>query len=280
MLRFWSALFTQKIDLYSKYDKHKFMQTEVKDKAINILLKKFEEGKQKNIRWSQRAFAQRLGLSSGALSEILQGKRLLSSQLKRKISSHLQLSPLEEVDFFEDELPNHLKQQRLEYYKISDDQFRMISDWWHYAILNLVNTRNFTPSIPWIAQRLGLDELRVKEAWSRLFELGHLKKVGKKVIRTFARLETSDHLFNLSIQKSHLQDLELIEKSLRHVPVDLRDHTSMTVTLNKKNLKKAKELIRIFQDQFSKEIETLPGDEVYKLSVAFYPLTQNATNKK
>ena len=58
------------------------------DKAVILLIKKYEEGKQRNVRWSQRAFATRLGLSSGALSEILQGKRILSAQLKKKIYKH------------------------------------------------------------------------------------------------------------------------------------------------------------------------------------------------
>ncbi len=244
------------------------------DKAVILLIKKYEEGKQRNVRWSQRAFATRLGLSSGALSEILQGKRVLSAQLKKKISSKLQLSPIEEVAFFEEDLPEHLRTQRLDYYKLTNDQFHLISDWWHYAILNLTNTKDFKASIPWIADRLGLSLTVTQEAWDRLFRLSHLKKQGKKVIRTYARLETTDNLLDLSLQKSHLQDLELIEKSILNVPVDLRDHTSMTVVINKKSIIKAKELIRLFQDRFAQDVEVDQGEDVYKLSVSFYPLTK------
>lgn len=247
------------------------------DKAVVLLLKKFEEGKQKNSRWSQRAFAGKLGLSSGALSEILKGKRILSSQLKKKISSKLQLSPLEESDFFSEELPDHLKTQRLEYYKLSNDQFHLISDWWHYAILNLINTKDFKPSVSWIAERLQLSPKVVDDAWQRLFRLQLLKKEGRKVLRTFKRLETSDDLVNLSIQKAHIHDLQLIEKSILEVPTDLRDHTSVTMVINKKSMKKAKELIRLFQDRFSEEVETANselGEEVYKLSMSFFPITK------
>jgi uncharacterized protein (TIGR02147 family) len=253
-----------------------------KDKAVILLLKKYEEGRQKNARWSQRAFAVRLGLSSGALSEIFQGKRILSSLLKKKIAAKLQLSPLEESEFFADELPEHLKSHRLEYYKLSNDQFHLISDWWHFAILNLLQTRDFKANVPWISKRLGLSEKVVQEAWDRLFRLGHLAKDGKKIVRTFPRIETSDNLFDLSIQKSHLEDLELIERSLREVPVELRDHTSMTLVMNRKSITKAKELIRIFQDRFSEEVEptpSSPGEEVYKISISLFPLTQLSENK-
>ena len=43
-------------------------------------------------------------------------------------------------------------------------------------------------------------------------------------------------------------------------------------------MKKAKEMIRLFQDQFSSEIETKPregpADEVYRLSISLFPLTK------
>ena len=83
----------------------------------------------------------------------------------------------------------------------------------------------------------------------------------------------------MSLQKSHLQDLELIEKSILDVPVNLRDHTSMTVVINKKSILKAKELIRLFQDRFAQDVEVDQGEDVYKLSVSFYPLTK-VTNKR
>jgi transcriptional regulator with XRE-family HTH domain len=244
------------------------------NKAIVLLLRKFEESKQKNARWSQRSYAAKIGLSSGALSEILQGKRPLSSRLKKKISSKLQLSPTEESDFFEDDLPGYLKTNRLDYFKLTTDQFHLISDWWHYAILNLMNTKNFKPNKIWISERLGLSPSTTEEAWDRLLRLNLIKKDGKKFIRTRTRLETSDDLLNLSVQKSHLQDLELIEKSITQIKPEFRDHTSMTVVVNKKSIAKAKEMIRLFQDRFSAEAEVNDGDEVYKLSVSFFPLTK------
>lgn len=249
------------------------------DKATALLIQKFEESKRKNPRWSQRAFATRLGLSSGALSEILQGKRVLSTQLKKKIVDKLHLSPMEQSDFFEEELPLHLRAARLEYHRLSTDQFHLISDWWNFAILNLINTKDFKPSIRWISKRLNISESAAQESWERLFRLGYLIKNGKKIARGKPRLMTSDDFLNLSIQKSHLEDRKLIEKSLIEVPVDLRDHTSMTFVMNKKDIKKAKELIRSFQDQFSEQIESPMGDEVYKISMSLFPLTQINQNE-
>lgn len=245
-------------------------------KALDILLRKFKESQLRNPRWSQRAFAQKLGVSSGALSEIMKGKRPLTSSLKKKIASVLQLSPAEQLDFFGDDIPSTLKPARFEYFQLSVDQFHLISDWWYFAILNLLKTKGFKPQHDWIAQRLQIPVKLVSESWDRLFRMGHLKRVKGKVIREHARIETTDNLFDLSIRKAHIEDLKLIEKSILDGHTDNRDHTSMTVVINKKNMKKAKDLIRLFQDQFSEVVEVKDnelGEEVYRLSVSFYPLT-------
>jgi len=248
------------------------------DKATSLLLKKFKESQLRNPKWSQRAFAVKLGLSSGSLSEIMTGKRPLTPKLKKKIAEILQLSPAEQMDFFDEDLPQSMKAVRHEYFRLSEDQFHLISDWWHFAILNLVKTKGFSSEHSWIARRLGLTTKVVAEAWDRLFRLGFLKRSQGKVLREHPRIETSDDLFDLSIRRAHLEDTKLIEKSLLEVPVSLRDHTSMTIVMNKKNMKKAKEMIRLFQDQFSEEIEpnakSGPGEEVYRLAISLFPLTQ------
>src|SRR5688572_20475018 len=88
-------------------------------RATAILLRKFQEVQIKNPRFSQRAFAQKLGVSSGALSEILKGKRSLSTSQKKRMADTLQLSPQEQLDFFEDDLPENLRPVRREYFKLS-----------------------------------------------------------------------------------------------------------------------------------------------------------------
>lgn len=248
-----------------------------------LLQKKFRESQLKNPRFSQRAFAQKLGVSSGALSEIMKGKRAISAAQKKRMAEALQLSPQEQLDFFDEDLPENLKPVRHEYFRLSVDQFHLISDWWHYAILNLLRTKGFQPEQSWLATRLGLPTKVVTDAWDRLMRLGHLKRVNGKVTREHPRIETTDDFFDLSVRKSHVEDLKLIERSLLEGRVDERDHTSMTIAINKKNMKKAKELIRIFQDQFAEEVEVGPrelGDEVYRLSISFFPLTKPRLNPK
>ncbi len=78
--------------------------TKTSDRALEILLQRLEDSKARNSSFSLRAFAQRLDLSSGALSEVLNGKRPLSIAIKKRIAPKLLLSPQEELEFFQCEI--------------------------------------------------------------------------------------------------------------------------------------------------------------------------------
>ncbi len=242
--------------------------------AIIILLQKLEEAKQRNPQFSLRAFAKKLGLSSGQLSEILNGKRTFTPLIKKKIAERLMLSPQETLDFFGSDLPGKMKSTPDNRLTLSQDQFHLISEWWYFALLCLAKTKNFKNRPEWMSKRLGLSLNIVKEAWDRLFRLGYLEKKGQQIVQKQPNLKTTDNLLDLSIRKSHVEDLKIIENSLLEVPLELRDNTSCTFIIDKEDLPKAKEMIRIFQNQFLNQIGKETGDEVYKLSVALYPLTQ------
>jgi uncharacterized protein (TIGR02147 family) len=244
------------------------------DSALQILLAKLEEAKARNPRLSLRAYAQKIGISSGALSEILNGKRPLTNAIRRKLAPKLLLSPQESLQFFREDLPEELSATADDRATLNHDQFHLISDWWYFGLLSLMQTRGFKSTTNWMARRLGLKEHIVNEAWERLLRLGYLKKVGARVVQGQGYFKTQDGLMDISIRRSHLEDLKLIENSLLDVPIDLRDNTSCTFVIDKKDLPKAKEMIRIFQAQFLKQVSHDVGDEVYKLSVSLYPLTK------
>ncbi len=253
------------------------MQTESRDRSILILQKKLQEAQVRNPRLSQRAFALKMGLSSGAISEVLSGKRALSHQMKLKIAARLHLSPKEEIDFFQIESTESDTSAQQGYVELSNDQFHLISDWWHFALLNLIHTKGFKPQLNWFSKRIDVSREVLSEAWDRLIRLGFAEKNSSGAyVKKFPQLASSDELLNLSVRKSHLEDLKLAERSLLDLPIEIRDHTSFTLTVNKKDIKKAKEMIRVFQDQFGKKIETIPGEEVYRLNIAFFPLTQTS----
>ncbi|MCB0412007.1 MAG: DUF4423 domain-containing protein, partial [Bdellovibrionales bacterium] len=129
--------------------------------------------------------------------------------------------------------------------------------------------------LQWLSQRLGLDPITVREAWHRLLRLGFIKKAhSANFQRTDSGTETPGEVTNISLRKSHLQDLKLIEEALLELPVELRSTTSVTLSMELSDLAKAKRLIDEFHDRFLELMESKAGDEVYRMSISLFPLTK------
>lgn len=247
-------------------------------KAVSLLRQKLEEAKLRNPRLSLRAFAQKVGVSSGALSEILAGKRGLTLKTRRRIVERLGLSPLEQRQLIASEFTT--SQSAKAHFQLTSDAYHLISDWWHFAILNLIKTLDFRPEVPWIAKRLGLSREIVKESWLRLFRLGYLTKTTTGVVRKYPKLASTTDIPDFSIRRSLIGDLQLIEHAIVDVDVHEREVNAMTLAIRKKDMPRAKEAIRRFQDEFSDLIESDQADDVYRLSIAFYPLTVRSKESK
>ena len=257
-------------------------QIQVRD----FLNRKLFEIQARNPNYSLRSFAQKLGMNSGALSLILSGKRNVSRKWVNRVADRLFLSPDERAEllssFFEKDrigraVPiTHFKSKGL---VLNADQFRLIGDWYHFAILSLLNTNDFKNDARWISARLGISVKTASEALVRLKRLHLIQEgPGKKLKRTQERVQTTDDILNLSLQKNQIQTLELAQKSIEATPVELRDFTTLTVATHPQKLKEAKALIRKFQDELDTLLEDVPEKtEVYRCSIELFPLTQKET---
>lgn len=240
------------------------------EKLQHTIGEKLLEIQSRSESYSQRALAKRLGLSSGALSEILAGKRKISAKLAKRLADRLELGPAERKRLgIGESLPREPE------FLLSADTFQLISDWWHFAILNLTLVEGFRSNTAWIAARLGLPFGKTKEAIERLIRLGLLKKDRNgRLTRTHKALRTSDHVRDLAVRKAHRSDLMLIERSLENVPIQLRDLSSVTFTLDPGMLPSLVAILRDFQDEFMERAESVKGKEVYRLAMHLFPLTR------
>lgn len=247
----------------------------------NQLRDHFTEAQRKNSGFSLRAFAQRLKISPSSLSEILNGKRKVSQQLAAKILQNLGCDPREQNQILS--LFGNLSKKDLGFtdktkdaLKLSADQFHVIGDWFHFAILSLSETRGFRAEPLWIAKRLGIQVPIAESALERLHRLGLIQwNRGKKTLRlTHTKFSSSDEITDQAIRRSHQGDLEISLKALAEIPLERRDFTSMTMAIDAGKLPQAKKLIREFQSQMSAFLETGAKTEVYKLCVHFLPLSR------
>lgn len=218
----------------------------------------------------------------GALSSIMNGKRNVSRDLAERITRSLLLDPQkrsEILELFPEKKKNKKEKSDVQftsrYLELEASKFKMIAEWEHYAVLSLMNTKNFQDDFGWISERLGITESRAIEVIKRLLEVGLIKRnEHDKLVRTQASVRSSDDTVNLSLRKSHESTLELARDSLNRDDIHERDFTYMTLALNPEKITIAKEMIRKFQDELAEILESGDQKEVYRFSTQLFPMTK------
>jgi uncharacterized protein (TIGR02147 family) len=116
--------------------------------------------------------------------------------------------------------------------EISLDTFKIISDWYHFAILELTEISGFKSNTTWIAQRLNISFKTAEEAIERLLDFGLLEKNQFGVLtQTHKSLATPSGIPSSEIKKHHRQILAKAEESLINDPVSERDFSTMTLAI-------------------------------------------------
>ena len=251
----------------------------------------FAQLQRKNPAFSLRAFALKLDISPSALSEIMAGKRKISQKMAVKLLDRMYLDPQESDEIkklFEVKASGQTEEsadgknvlqkykKNINFLKLSSDQFNVISEWQHFALLSLMETKDFESDHEWMAQRLSLSVPELQKTLQRLIDLNLVTKKYNRYMPTNESLITSDDVSNQAVRKSHYEDLKFAEKVLDHCPVELRDFTAVTVAADKAKIQEAKQMIREFQDRLTQFLEDGDKSEVYKLTFYMYPLSHSS----
>lgn len=230
---------------------------------------------QKNPRYSVRAFAKLLRLDSSSLSQILSGKRRASPKLVARLCDSLSAEPELRNTLLRSTLPaeaeppkgNHYNQLRL-------DTFALISDWYHYAILDLSLTAGFKSTPSWIARRLGITATEATLALERLQRLGLLKMRDGGLMKADVNITNfSAEVTTPALRRFQNQSLNLALEKLETVAVDERDYSVMTMAIDPARMAKAKEMITEFRRKLCRFLEAGEKKEVYHLAVQLYPIS-------
>ncbi len=231
----------------------------------------FLNAKGKNAKYSKRAFARKLGISHGPLVEIMSGKRNISIRMAKKLSENLLLSPKQMDLIFSN--PKKKGVAANEEVELKEDHFNLISDYNHFALLNLITIKNQSHSPKELANRLGSTEDKIKLMIQRLCRLKMIEIKAGRIIRAKVAFKTTDEVSSLSIKASHRALLEKCSHSLDNTPLELHDFSSITMAINTKKLKAAKNLLKNFQDELASLLVDGKADEVYTLNMQLIPMS-------
>ncbi len=250
----------------------------------NLLRSNLLLAQRKNPKYSLRSYSKKIGIHVGALSYIINGKRNVSKTLAEKITRKLLIDPQKRNEILSlfPEKRKYLTTAQKEaatpeplFLQIEASEFKLIAEWEHYAILNLVKTKDFQSDTEWIAKRLGITQTRVRDVIERLLILGFIQKdIQGNLSRIAANIRSSDDTVDMSVRKSHDENLDLARESLHRDTIKERDFTSMTMAIDPAKMDAAKEMIRKFQDQIYELLTKGEQSEVYRISIQLFPLTK------
>ncbi len=246
--------------------------------CLEILKREFEQRRLRNSSYSLRAFARDLQVSITALSEVMAGKRDLSRKNLGRMIEALHLSPVECEMLLDRKIER--TPQELARLHLQDEEFRLIADWYHLAILNLAKIKDNKAKPAWVAQRLGLSMAEATEALARLRKLKLLEVKAGRLVRTAAPISTSRDIPSAAIKKYHKDHLILAERSLMEDPVEVREFSSVVMAMNPEKLSDAKEYLMKAKRKVSEMLQKGESKEVYVLSFQMYPLTKTLNRVK
>lgn len=261
---------------------------ELQRQYIDILNNSFLEKKKLNCTFSLRAFAKYISISPTGLSLILNGKRPLTTTkaseilFKLKLNDELESQFVDAVEKFEYYRLNETEKKErelentLNYEEINQSDFNLIDEWYHLVILNLTALKDFNSDPEWIAGVLGISNAAATDAICKLLQLGLLEKNDNGVLlRNSKPISISSLTSSESIQYYHEQNITRAIKSIKAVPVDQRDISSIIMPINKEKMGEAKKMIQ----NFTRELASFLKDgseyeDVYSLNVQFFPQTR------
>lgn len=250
-----------------------FLKTEINQ--LQLLRDELSRRVTKNPRYSLRSFAKSLGLSHTTLSLTLSGKRLLSRKAALQIAERLGLEPDQAAAFVGSCPQPRQHGLALNFQKIELETFYLISDWIHYAILSLLETEDARFEAKWIAKRLGAGESAVKMAMDRLVSVGLVHEVNGHWKQSSLPIKVDNKISTAATRKFQRQLLEKAIESLENDPVEYRDFSSVTLSLDPRHLPYAKERIKQFRRELMAELEGRgQPKEVYNMTFQVYPLSQ------
>ena len=232
-----------------------------------------------NPSYSLRSFAKNLGVAPSTLSMVMSGRCPVTLKFIDKVATKLKLTEDQVIDLQLDLIKSNqkIKNDLGQYSFIESETFEAIKDWYHYAILNFIRTKDFKPEARWVAKRLGLTLGEVQTALEHLKHAGLLKiEKGEWIDLTSKKTTHTDNRKYSEAKKEHQRQVfSLAREAIDKVDFQKRNHTGVTISFNLNQIEEAKNFISQFREAFLNRFDCVKqnGDEVYHLSVGFFPMT-------
>lgn len=256
------------------------------DDYRKYLLDLFNERKVRNARYSLRAFARDIGMSSSRLSEILRGKVGLSAQRAQQIGEKMGLGT-EALDHFvslveleharsdlEKKAAGEKVAKRLNgMEELKEDEFSLISDWYYFPILEYLKLPKVNLEVTHLAKTFGLSSEVMQDAIDRLIRLGYLIRTDNDGFESRSGKRTTSDIPSQAIRNAQSQVLDKAKEALYRRSIEERELSYVVFRYRKADIATIKERIRKFRRDLMVEFERADGlDAVGCLSSQFFQM--------
>ena len=254
----------------------------------------WREKKAKNPSFSMRAWAKRLGFkNNAALSLMLAGKRPIPKKYIPHLATELGLKAKEiqyldalidlksardpkEREYCLSRLKQVSPESSISYLEL--EHFKFLGDPLNVCILEMIDLKEFQPDPKWIQKKLlfHADLNRIEEVLDRLMVLELVVEKDGKLVKQHRHLSTRKDVQDKGKLEFHRNVSLLASEAILNQDPSVREFNSYAMNINRRNLPKAKELLRKFTNEFIKEIEEDPGngESTYQLNLQFFGVSE------
>lgn len=254
----------------------------------DFLLEEFKTRRSRNPNYSLRAFARDLGMPASKLSQNLRGLCGISLAKAEKIAEKMQMR-MEDRELFLALVESQHARSRVARQqaalaleklrrdgseKLSAEKFAMVRDWYHMAILEMTELKDFKPDVAWMANKLGLPFELVSEAVGRLRDLELLNLGDAKWTQSHKDLEISEGVPSRAIREHHAQLLSKAIAALEQVEFEKREFVAQTFAVDRALLPEMRSLMRDFQKKIARLSVSDTRNAVYVLAMQLFPVIE------
>ncbi len=253
----------------------------------NIIRREIAQKLKRNPRLSLRALAKTMDINHGALSQILNGKRVPSLKTAHRIVNGLGINSEDSLRFFAslaqtqrsrglERLSPAFCKGNLEHEIVLADQqiHSLIGEWYHLAILEATYLPGFQADPVWISKKLNISQTQARIALDELLDYGLLVSEAGGCVKRDPYLTIDTNTTSVKKKELQTQILSKAIESLERDHIDTRCMKAATFAIDPEKLPIAREMIDSFLQSMCTLLESGPRTHVYNLGVNLYPVSQ------
>lgn len=261
------------------------MTNQTAEDYLRILQNEFQQRKQKNKKYSLRAFAKFLGVSHALLSLVLLKKKGLSPKMADKISAKLALSHLERNIFISSvekcfsrstnkknkarQVLTQLHKQK-QFKSLTQENVSQIDHWAYVAVFEAIYSKKAQTSKDlcfFLDQKPSL----IEKVTIYLLEISAISEDSGTFSALSSSLQTTNDIPAKALVNYHISMAQKAIDSIQQQPVHMREFQNAILTVNHDSIAEAKKMIRNFIHEFNTRFYVdNDASQLYSLFVSFF----------